>query len=50
MAGNLGKWRSKREPISKFGPSDGGKKDTAPWRRDCGTISMNLDGIWEMSI
>jgi hypothetical protein len=30
MAGNLGKWRSKRGPISKFGPSHGGKRDTAP--------------------
>jgi len=36
MAENLGKWRSKREPISKFGLPDGGKGDTAslalgPW-------------------
>ena len=30
MAGNLVKWRSKREPISKFGLSNGGKAGTAP--------------------
>ncbi len=30
MAENLGKWRSKREPISKFGLSNGGKAGTAP--------------------
>jgi hypothetical protein len=29
MAENLGKWRSKREPISKLGLSNGGKADTA---------------------
>jgi hypothetical protein len=31
MAENLDKWPSKREPISKFGPSNGGKAGTAPW-------------------
>ncbi len=30
MAENLGKWRSKREPITKFGLSNGGKGGTAP--------------------
>ena len=30
MAENLGKWRSKREPISKFGLSNGGKAGAAP--------------------
>ena len=30
MAENLVKWRSKREPISKFGLSNGGKGVTTP--------------------
>ncbi len=30
MAGNLGKWPSKRVPISKIMPSDGCKGDTIP--------------------
>ncbi len=30
MAGNLGKWLSKRGPISKIKPSDGCKGDTLP--------------------
>ena len=30
MAGNLGKWSSKRGPISKIRPSDGCKGDTVP--------------------
>ncbi len=30
MAGNLGKWPSKRGPISKFRPSDGCRRDAVP--------------------
>ena len=47
MAENLGRWRSKREPISKFGPAKGIQP---PWRWDRGMISTNLGVIWEMSV
>ncbi len=30
MAENLAKWPSKREPISKIGPSDGCGRDAVP--------------------
>ncbi len=30
MAGNLGKWPSKRGPISKIRPSDGCRRDAIP--------------------
>ena len=30
MAGNLAKWPSKREPVTKIMPSDGCKGDTVP--------------------
>ncbi len=30
MAGNLGKWSSKRGPISKIRPSDGCRRDAVP--------------------
>jgi hypothetical protein len=49
MAENLAKWPSKREPISKIGPSDGCGRDAVPWRWNGGTISLNLGVIWEMS-
>jgi len=49
MAENLGKWPSGREPISKIGPSDGRGRMEFPWRWTSGTISTNLDVIWEMS-
>ncbi len=50
MAVNLGKWPSKRGPISKIRPSDGCGRDPVPWRWHGDMISLNLRVIWEMSV
>ncbi len=58
MAENLGKWPSKRGPISKFRPSDGCGRDAVPLAVDrwydfhgfgCHLGNVGLDVIWGMS-
>ena len=50
MAENLGEWPSKRRPTSKTGHRMAAKGMPFPWRRNGGTISLNLGVIWEMSV
>ncbi len=50
MVENLGKWPSKRGPISKIRPSDGCGRNAILLAVNGGTISTNLDGIWGMSV
>ena len=50
MAENLGKWPSKRGPISKIRPSDGCKGDTVPFAVERWYVFPNLEVIWEMSV
>ncbi len=49
MAENLGNWPSERGPIPKIRPSDGCGRDAVPLRVSGGTISTDLEAIWEMS-
>ena len=46
MARKMTEWPSKRRPITKIMPSDGGKPDTVPLVWESGTICTNLDDIW----
>ena len=50
MAGNLGKWPSKRGPISNIGHRMAAERMHYPWRWNGGTLFPNLDVIWGMSI
>ncbi len=49
MAENLGKWPSKRGPISKSGHRMAGEGMQFSWRWNGGTIFPNLDAIRGMS-
>ncbi len=49
MTGNLGKWPSKRKPISKFRPSDGCRRDAVPLVVERWYDFQVLDVIWGMS-
>ncbi len=46
----LGKWPSKRGPISKIRPSDAAEGMQFPWRWNGGTIVLTVGGIREMSV
>ncbi len=54
MASKMTEWPSKRGPISKIRPSAGYRMAAEgmqfPWRWNGGTISLNLDVIWGMSV
>ncbi len=49
MTRKLTELPSKRGPMSKIRPSDGCGRDAVFLVVNCGTISLNLGVIWEMS-